>query len=304
YQSSRTLRRVRIPQGAVKRMSVAVVIDHAVRWEGQGELEIQAGRIPSLAEAGRIIERSPGRLVFEIDPKRDGPGIVLKIVRIDERDPIRNIRVFVPGGVCEGESDRYCDDREPCDGKRCIPFEEAGQRFHPRFLKMMRDYALIRFMNWADENATHTREFLPPKRHFETSWESRVKLEDAQWFGRVPVEVMIELANAVHAEPWLTIPSRADDHYVRMLGALVRSKLDPSLRVWIEYSNEVWNAIFHSTNMRSNREKPLASRAQKKKSSVASMPGGPERSIACSLKALVMILSAPSGWSECSQARP
>lgn len=36
YQSSRTVRRVRIPQGTVKRMSVAVVIDHAVRWEGQG----------------------------------------------------------------------------------------------------------------------------------------------------------------------------------------------------------------------------------------------------------------------------
>jgi len=44
YQSSRTVRRLRIPQGAVKRMSVAVVIDHLVRWEGQG------------AEARRIVE--------------------------------------------------------------------------------------------------------------------------------------------------------------------------------------------------------------------------------------------------------
>jgi flagellar M-ring protein FliF len=44
YQSSRTVRRLRIPQGTVKRMSVAVVVDHVVRWEGQG------------ADARRIVE--------------------------------------------------------------------------------------------------------------------------------------------------------------------------------------------------------------------------------------------------------
>jgi len=36
YQSSRTVRRIRIPQGAVKRMSVAVVVDHEVSWSGEG----------------------------------------------------------------------------------------------------------------------------------------------------------------------------------------------------------------------------------------------------------------------------
>jgi flagellar M-ring protein FliF len=36
YQSSRTLRRVRLPQGNVKRISAAVLVDQAVRWEGVG----------------------------------------------------------------------------------------------------------------------------------------------------------------------------------------------------------------------------------------------------------------------------
>ncbi|MCL4796382.1 MAG: flagellar M-ring protein FliF [Bryobacteraceae bacterium] len=36
YQTSRVVKRTRIPRGAVKRLSVAVLVDHGVRWEGQG----------------------------------------------------------------------------------------------------------------------------------------------------------------------------------------------------------------------------------------------------------------------------
>jgi flagellar M-ring protein FliF len=36
YQTSRTVKRVKLPQGTVKRISLAVLVDQAVRWEGQG----------------------------------------------------------------------------------------------------------------------------------------------------------------------------------------------------------------------------------------------------------------------------
>lgn len=36
YQSSRTVRHRRLPQGTVKRMSLSVLVDEAVRWEGKG----------------------------------------------------------------------------------------------------------------------------------------------------------------------------------------------------------------------------------------------------------------------------
>jgi len=36
YQTSRVVKRTRIPQGAVKRMSLSVLLDQTVRWEGQG----------------------------------------------------------------------------------------------------------------------------------------------------------------------------------------------------------------------------------------------------------------------------
>jgi flagellar M-ring protein FliF len=36
YQTSRTVKRTRLPQGSVKRMSLAVLLDQNVRWEGKG----------------------------------------------------------------------------------------------------------------------------------------------------------------------------------------------------------------------------------------------------------------------------
>jgi len=36
YQTSRVVRRTEIPRGALKRISISVLVDHAVRWEGEG----------------------------------------------------------------------------------------------------------------------------------------------------------------------------------------------------------------------------------------------------------------------------
>jgi flagellar M-ring protein FliF len=36
YQTSRVVRHTKIPQGVVKRMSLAVLVDQSVRWEGEG----------------------------------------------------------------------------------------------------------------------------------------------------------------------------------------------------------------------------------------------------------------------------
>ena len=40
------------------------------------------------------------------------------------------------------------------------------------------------------------------------------------------------------------MPHLANDEYVRNLAQLIYRQLDPGLRVWVEYSNEVWNGIF------------------------------------------------------------
>lgn len=37
YQTSRVVKHTRLPQGAVKRLSLSVLVDHTLRWEGSGE---------------------------------------------------------------------------------------------------------------------------------------------------------------------------------------------------------------------------------------------------------------------------
>ena len=51
YQTSRVIKRTKIPQGAVKRMSLAVLVDQNVRWEGKGP---KARRIVEPPSAGKL----------------------------------------------------------------------------------------------------------------------------------------------------------------------------------------------------------------------------------------------------------
>lgn len=51
YQSSRLVRHVKLPQGAIKHMSVSVLVDHSVRWEGIGP---KAKRIVEAPTAQRL----------------------------------------------------------------------------------------------------------------------------------------------------------------------------------------------------------------------------------------------------------
>ena len=54
-------------------------------------------------------------------------------------------------------------------------------------------------------------------------------------------EYLVELANEMHADAWICLPHMAQDDYISGLGAFVHNNLNPSLHVYVEWSNEVWN---------------------------------------------------------------
>jgi hypothetical protein len=60
----------------------------------------------------------------------------------------------------------------------------------------------------------------------------------------VPLEIMIELANRLGADPWFNIPHKATDDYIRNFARLVKQRLDTKLKAYVELSNEVWNWSF------------------------------------------------------------
>jgi hypothetical protein len=82
-------------------------------------------------------------------------------------------------------------------------------------------------------------------------WKDRPRPEHQSWgkpTGGVPVEVMVALANEIGADPWFTMPYRADDDFMRRFAEYVRDHLDPRLQAHVEYSNEVWNFLFPQAN--------------------------------------------------------
>ncbi len=54
-------------------------------------------------------------------------------------------------------------------------------------------------------------------------------------------EDMIQLANILDVDPWISIPTAADDDFVENLASLIKRQLKPNLKCYIEYSNETWN---------------------------------------------------------------
>ncbi len=175
--------------------------DYTVLYEGKGRLDYWHGVDD--------VDRGEGRDVLEVDASEGGIGI--NLVEVDPSDPIRNIRVLMPG-----------IDPQQADG------------FHPLFLQRLAPYGVIRFMDWMKTNDE------PPGR-----WSERPTVEDARWSEEgVPVEVMVALANRLQADPWFTLPHTADDEYVRRFAEVVRDRLAPGLKAYVEYSNEVWNGQF------------------------------------------------------------
>jgi len=158
----------------------------------------------------KIIEEKPGRLLLEVDSSKG--GFSLQIRETNPQNYIRNIRVILPG------------------------FEATWQTepFHPAFLKRWKGFACFRFMDWMHTNNSEIRQ-----------WRDRPTLRHATFSNRgVALEWMIELCNRQQIAPWFCMPHLADDDYVRNFARMVKERLDPTLPIYLEYSNEVWNGQF------------------------------------------------------------
>jgi len=167
------------------------------------------GRI-ELWNTGQVVQRRPGLLVFEATPQKG--GFHLKITETDPQDYIRNIRVIMPGFA-----ERYEDNP-----------------WHPVFLRRWKGLACVRYMDFMHTNGSKI-----------ARWSDRPRLEDATFSRKgVALELLIDLANRLEADPWFCMPHLADDDFVRRFAQMVKQRLDPKLKVYIEYSNEVWNGIF------------------------------------------------------------
>jgi hypothetical protein len=111
---------------------------------------------------------------------------------------------------------------------------EAGEIFNPEWLDAIDTAHSLRFMDWMQTNDSWL-----------TTSSDTPQVDDASWAIKgVPLAIMVQLANETGTDPWFNIPHLADDGYIRDFVTQVRDTLDPSLKAYFEFSNEVWNWQF------------------------------------------------------------
>jgi hypothetical protein len=158
----------------------------------------------------KIISAEAGRLIIAPDPSQG--GFFLRIVETNPQNYLRHLRVILPGFA------RTCREHP----------------FHPIFLKRWQGMACLRFMDWMATNGSQI-----------VSWADRPAPTDATFCGKgIALELMMDLSNRLKVDPWFCLPHLADDEYVRNFAKMVKDRLDSGLRVYVEYSNEVWNGMF------------------------------------------------------------
>jgi len=175
---------------------------YTVLYRGKGKIELWG--------AAKESERTPGRILAEVDASKG--GMWLRIRETAPADPIRDIRVIMPG------------------------FEETHEKgpFHPAFLARWRGMTCLRFMDFMHTNGSKVE-----------TWDDRAKPTDATWTVEgIPLETMVDLANRLSADPWFCMPHLANDDYVRRFAQQTKELLKPERKIYIEWSNETWNRIF------------------------------------------------------------
>ena len=185
--------------------------DDAAGVAGRYVLRYQGKGTLKLEGRAKGQTESPGQIAFDYVP---GEGAVLiTLTRTDRADPLRQITL--------ARADR-------------VAALDGGGLFNPDFLARLRGVKALRFMDWMMTNGSLLR-----------SADQRPLPGDYTWARTgVPLEVILALANELHADPWLNIPHLADDAMVRTYAEITRDRLAPDLQASVEFSNEVWNWTF------------------------------------------------------------
>ncbi len=215
-----------------------------VLYEGEGEI--------FYGNDARLVVHRPNKDIIEIKAGKDHIlNASLFIKKTNPNNYIRDIRILPEGGICEGLPHIRVKKADACGAIKYLAFadhhstlvKDGGTAsdqllFNPEYLKFMKDFQVVRFMNMSGMTRNPVE-----------SWNKRNTMSKASWGGKygsrgAPVEVMVALANTMKADPWFSLPYKANDDYVRKFGEYVKAHIDPSLKTYIEYSNEVWNPIF------------------------------------------------------------
>lgn len=180
----------------------------ALTWDGDGEVAVSRENTPL------VEDNYPERNRRVYDFKDRNLAVYDVIVRASSPDNhVKNIRMWMPG------------------------YENSDETFHSLYKERLAPFPYFRYMDWGSTNNST-----------QVEWADRKDPRYCRQTGPVAWEHMIALANETHRDMWICIPHMASDDYVRKLAQLIEETLEPGRRVYVEYSNEIWNPAFRQTH--------------------------------------------------------
>ena len=203
-----------VPQTLVANIFYTKIVpagDYIVEWTGEGKLITYSN----------YEEIAPNKFRIKYDPdySKGDDGISLVMESTDPNNTgnyIRDIKVY---------QEKYSD------------LVAMGEHFDPKWFQQIDDFRVLRTHDWQGTNFSKVTDWTP----------NDVTADQAFWVkdGRgMPYELLVEVANQAKSDLWINIPHMATDDYIRKAAEYVKANLDPSLRVYVEYTNEYWTTIF------------------------------------------------------------
>lgn len=158
-----------------------------------------------------------------IDLDGSGSNQYIEILFSDGSNPVRNMRIL-PEAYVDASTGSVDPD---------VPL------FLSPVVDELRKFSVIRFMDIQRTNFSVHR-----------NWSDR---PGPGYYSQATIrgmahEYAIALCNETGSDAWVCVPHMASDEYIRSMAALWKEGLRPDLKIYLEFSNEVWNfgfAQFH-----------------------------------------------------------
>lgn len=201
---------------------------YALSFKGQANISVQGTLNPSVTQVAYNAATNTTTAKLNV-PK--GEGLIIMTLTNTRRTPqspvgsgITGLRIIRPG---------YSPD--------------TTQTFTNEFLKMLKPFKVLRYMDWLHTN--YNPGFYGDPGHHALEWKDRKTPADATQataYGKYGVawEYIVELTNLTQTDAWINIPVAATDSYIRELAKFLKANLRPETIIYIEHSNEVWNFGF------------------------------------------------------------
>lgn len=190
---------------------------YTVIYEGKGKLDFGNAKVTS---------REEGKIEINVDSSHG--AFWIRIKETDPSDYVRNIHVYLPGFGSEASR------------------KQTGV-WNPDFLNRWKSMRIFRTMDWQATNGSKLKE-----------WKDRSRPEEAVYSrAGAPYEIICDFINHTDADLWICVPDDANDDYVYKMASLLKENLGVQKKLYLEYSNEVWNSSFEQNHRAARKGRAL-----------------------------------------------